>query len=233
MTTSTSGHDRLYFRPCPPLPQAVTASTSGLVRLNVRPCPPQRQAVVLDDPRGVKGNIRLFRPIHLHLLLDDPRGVKGKTVVSFSATKGVFVFWTARFFSHSLPHTSVNLLISFTFPLPSPHLLRISFIISFNLFAYLSDCYPCFEGDEEIFWENKHFIDQRAQRAHRPMGRMGRMGRHFFNTSRTRAQELLFSIILDAKLEFTHAHTGTFEKSPPHPPHPTPSGRWCDTICRV
>ena len=166
MTTSTSGHDRLYFRPCPPLPQAVTASTSGLVRLNVRPCPPQRQAVVLDDPRGVKGNIRLFRPIHLHLLLDDPRGVKEKTVVSFSASKGVFVFWTARFFSHSLPHTSVNLLISFafpcrissvnlliffTFPLPSPHLLRISFTISFNLFAYLSGCYPCFEGDEEIF----------------------------------------------------------------------------------
>ncbi len=165
----------------------MTASASGRVRLCVRPCPPIRQAMVLDDPRGVKGNIRLFRPIHLHLLLDDPRGVKEKTVVSFSATKGVFVFWTARFFSHSLPHTSVNLLISFTFPLPSPHLLRISFTISFNLFAYLSDCYPCFEGDEEIFWENKHFRDQRAQRAHRPMGRMGRMGRHFFNTSRLHA----------------------------------------------
>jgi len=48
--------------------------------------------MVLDDPRDVKGNIRLFRPIHLHLLLDDPRGIKGKTVVSFSATKGVVVF---------------------------------------------------------------------------------------------------------------------------------------------
>ena len=206
MTASASGRVRLYLRPCPPLPQAVSASASGRVRLCLRPCPPQRQAVVLDDPRGVKGNIRLFRPIHLHLLLDDPRGVKGKTVVSFSATKGVIVFWTAKFFSHSLPHTSVNLLISlafpcrissvnllisFTFPLPSPHLLRISFTISFNLSAYLSDCYPCFEGDDEIFWENKHFRGQRAQRAHRPMGRMGR---HFFNTSRTRAQGLLFSM---------------------------------------
>ena len=37
--------------------------------------------------------------------------------------------------------SSVNLLIFFTSPLPSPHLLRISFTISFNLSAYLSDCY--------------------------------------------------------------------------------------------
>ena len=169
----------------------MTASTSGRVRLCLRPCPPLPQAVVLDDPRGVKGNIRLFRPIHLHLLLDDPRGVKGKTVVSFSATKGVIVFWTAKFFSHSLPHLLRE----------SPYFLHISFAISSSpshllhhllQFIRLSvRLLHCFEGDEEIFWENKHFRGQRAQRAHRPMGRMGR---HFFNTSRTRAQGLLFSM---------------------------------------
>ena len=47
---------------------------------------------MLDDPRGVKGNIRFFRPIHPYLLLDDPRGVKAKTVVFFSARKGVIIF---------------------------------------------------------------------------------------------------------------------------------------------
>jgi len=99
-----------------------SASTSGRVRLCLRPCPPQRQAMVLDDPRGVKGNIRLFRPIHLHLLLDDPRGVKGKTVVSFSASKGVIVFWTAKFFSHCLPHLLRE----------SPYFLHISFAISLS-----------------------------------------------------------------------------------------------------
>ena len=180
MTDSTSGRVRLCLRPCPPIRQAMMLDDPRDVKGNFRLFRPIHLHLLLDDPRDVKGNIRLFRPIHLHLLLDDPRGVKGETVVSFSATKGVFVFWTARFFSHCLPHTSVNLLIFFTSPLPSPyllhllHLLRISFTISFNLFAYLSGCYPCFEGDEEIFWENKHFSDQRAQRAHRPMGRMVR-----------------------------------------------------------
>ena len=104
---------------------------------------------------------------------------------------------------------------------------RISFTISFNLSAYLSDCYPCFEGDEEIFWENKHFRDQRAQRAHRPMGRMGRMGRHFFNTSRTRAQELFF---FRCKIRVhVRAHRNLRKIAAPS----DPSGRWCDTICRV
>ena len=146
----------------------MTASASGRVRLCLRPCPPQRQAVVLDDPRGVKGNIRLFRPIHLHLLLDDPRGVKGKTMVFFSASKGVIVFWTANFFSHCLPHllreSPYFRHISFAISLSPSHLLHhlLQFIrLSVRLLSL-------FEGDEEIFWENKHFSDQRAQRAHRP-----------------------------------------------------------------
>ena len=66
--------------------------TSGRERPYIRPRPPIRQAVMLDDPRGVKGNIRFFRPIHPYLLLDDPRGVKGKTMVFCSATKGVIIF---------------------------------------------------------------------------------------------------------------------------------------------
>ena len=77
-----------------------SASTSGRVRLCLRPCPPQRQAMVLDDPRGVKG----------------------KTVVSFSASKGVIVFWTAKFFSHCLPHLLRE----------SPYFLHISFAISLS-----------------------------------------------------------------------------------------------------
>ena len=66
--------------------------TSGRDRPYIRPRPPIQQAVMLDDPRGIKGNIRFFRPIHPYLLLDDPRGVKAKTVVFFSARKGVINF---------------------------------------------------------------------------------------------------------------------------------------------
>ena len=66
--------------------------TSGRDRHYIRPCPPLHQAMMLDDPRGVKGNIRFFRPIHPYLLLDDPRGVKGRAVVFFSGTKGVVIF---------------------------------------------------------------------------------------------------------------------------------------------
>ncbi len=177
--------------------------------------------MMLDDPRDVKGNIRLFRPIHLHLLLDDPRGVKEKTVVSFSASKGVIVFWTAKFFSHCLPHllreSPYFLHISFAISLSPSHLLHhlLQFIrLSVRLL-------PCFEGDEEIFWENKHFRDQRAQRAHRPMGRMGRMGRHFFNTSRTRAQELLFSM---QNCSRTRTQELSKNRRPIRPIRPHPAG---------
>ena len=44
----------------------------------------------------------------------------------------------------------------------SPYLLRISFAISFTLFAFLSVFYPCFEGDEEILSINKLFTDSKS-----------------------------------------------------------------------
>jgi len=177
----------------------------------------------------VKGNFRLFRPIQLHILLDDQWTSKERPWFSFLRQRESLFSGRPDFSVIACRISSVNLLISFTSPLPSPHLLRISFTISFNLSAYLSDCYPCFEGDEEIFWENKHFRDQRAQRAHRPMGRMGRMGRHFFNTSRTRAQELFFRCKIRVHVR---AHRNLRKIAAPSAPS-DPSGRWCDTICRV
>ena len=73
--------------------------------------------------------------------------------------------------------SSVNLLISFTFPLPSPYLLRISFTISFNLSAYLSDCYLVLKEMRRFFGKtNISEIKERSAHIDRWGGWVGWVG---------------------------------------------------------